>query len=161
MSERHDSNIKNLKKFKEQFIQECCDAALDKVENYINDVYQTNKTEIEKVTVLSEDKNEAPVVSSVSTQITFKRSKAQNKNILHVEMGGVNRMDKDALTASWHGTGLHIRSDILEYIFGKAQKQSTPTTEEGQTQQEMGKYYIDPSNADTRFVLSIKGAKIK
>jgi len=154
---QHEENVKRIKKFEDDVFKEFIDAAFEKTKEYVQELYDSSKDKIERAIVLSEDKNEKPIIASVPTKLSFKETRTKRKNTLTVEIKGKDKIGEDALTAAWHGTGLGIRKDILEYIFTSAQSTLPQTEESGQ----MSKYYLDPSNADMRFINSIKNAKIK
>jgi len=154
---QHEENVKRINKFQEDVLREFVDAAFEKTKEYVQELYDSSKDKIERAIVLSEDKNEKPIVASIPTKLTFKEIRTKRKNTLTVELKGKDKIGEDALTAAWHGTGLGIRKDILEYIFTSTKNTLPQTEESGQ----MSKYYLDPSNADMRFINSIKNAKIK
>lgn len=154
---QHEENVKRIKKFEDDVFKEFIDAAFEKIKEYIQELYDSSKDKIERAIVLSEDKNEKPIITSIPTKLTFKEIRSKRRNTLSIELKGEDKLGDDALTAAWHGTGLGIRKDILEYIFSNS-KNPLPQSEESGV---MSKYYLDPTNADMRFINSIKNAKIK
>lgn len=140
------SNVEEVKKQLAKLEKEINDVALEQgfkqIEQATKRLYSSLKPQLETVVVRSDDKNSKPLIATVDTDLEFKR----NNNELEINIVTDSKLERDTLIAANHGTGLNIRKDILNYIMTKTK--ATVSDEGGA---KISKYYIDPTNGDTKF----------
>lgn len=149
-----DEVKKTLAKFQKEFDAEVLEHALQQTEDFAKETYNDLKNQFETIVVRSESKKK-PVVAKVDTNIEITRAKDNKSTTINIT--AASKLEKDVVTTVCHGTGMRIRPDIVNFVAAK----SGAAVADSQTPAKLGDLYIDPSNADTKFLKRIEKALIK
>jgi hypothetical protein len=146
---------KSLDKFKKEFDIEEKKAANEFVKQKANELYESLKDQFETMVIRSESKTQKPIVATIDTQLNFEQ-KEPDKPITHVFIDAKNAIERDAVITICHGTGMRIKQEVLNLVAAK-----TGSAIEEKDKKDLSDFYVDPSNADTKFVKRMEKAVSK
>jgi len=146
---------KDLEKFKKAFGDELLMAASERTKQFAQDLYASLKDQLETIVVKSESKSKDPIVARIDTQLVIEQPDPK-KPITNISIQTNSKAERNAIIAGCHGTGMGISQEVLSLL---ADKTGADLTEKDK--KDLSDFYIDPSNADTKFEKRFEKGVIK
>jgi hypothetical protein len=153
MKHNHQKNVRQLEALKKDLMESIGEVLLERVEEIANDLKERFQKELSRVSI-SNEITKTTTQFFIPIEVEIDSWQDENKNATaKIDVVVDSQIASKTLTASWHGTGLHVNKEILKYIEEiSGQEFKDIEDENGEVDpNKMSAMYFNPTYADIKF----------
>lgn len=153
MKHNHQKNVRALQELRKDLAESISEVILERVEEIANDLKERFQKELSRVSISNEiTKTTTQFYIPIEVEVDSWQDENNNATAA-INVFVDSQIASKTLIAAWHGTGLHVNEQILQYIEEiSGQEFKDIEDENGEVDPDkMSAMYFNPTYADIKF----------